>query len=87
MLGGIVTVLVTIMSLLAAMAFRQRFRGATVLFYLTIASLIVPSILISLGLGVMFQVLGWPTNWFSLWLGGSFDLDAADRLFDYARHL
>lgn len=69
MLGAIVTVLVASMSLLAAMSFRQRFRGATLLFYLTIASLIVPSILISLGLGVMFQVLGWPTNWFSSGLG------------------
>jgi len=51
------------------MAFRQRFKGSTVLFYLTIASLIVPSILISLGLGVMFQVMGWSTNWFSSGLG------------------
>ncbi|NER84918.1 MAG: ABC transporter permease subunit, partial [Leptolyngbya sp. SIO1D8] len=57
------------MSVLAAMAFRQRFKGSTVLFYLTIASLIVPSILISLGLGVMFQVLGWSTNWFTSGLG------------------
>ncbi|NEP20043.1 MAG: ABC transporter permease [Leptolyngbya sp. SIO4C1] len=68
-LGGIVTVLAASMSVLAAMAFRQRFRGSTVLFYLTIASLIVPSILISLGLGVMFQVMGWPTNWLSSGLG------------------
>jgi len=68
-LGIIVTVIVASMSTLAAMAFRQRFRGSTVLFYLTIAALIVPSILISLGLGVMFQVLGWPTNWFTSGLG------------------
>ncbi|MEO1399784.1 MAG: ABC transporter permease [Cyanobacteria bacterium J06635_1] len=68
-LGGIITVLVASMSVLAAMAFRLRFRGSTVLFYLSIASLIVPSILISLGLGVMFQVMGWPTNWFSSGLG------------------
>ena len=37
--------------------------------YLTIASLIVPSILISLGIGVVFQVMGWQTNWFSSGLG------------------
>jgi len=69
MLGALVTVLAVGMSVLAAMAFRQRFKGSTVLFYLTIASLIVPSILISLGLGVMFQVMGWSTNWFSSGLG------------------
>lgn len=68
-LGAIVTVLVASMSLLAAMAFRKRFKGSTVLFYLSIASLIVPSVLISLGLGVMFQVLGWSTNWFTSGLG------------------
>ncbi|MEM1239720.1 MAG: ABC transporter permease [Cyanobacteria bacterium P01_H01_bin.26] len=68
-LGGLVTVLVTGMAVSAAMAFRQRFRGSTVLFYLSIASLIVPSILISLGLGVMFQVMQWPTRWYSSGLG------------------
>lgn len=68
-LGGIVTVLVGAFSLLGAMAFRQRFKGSTLLFYLTLASLIVPSILISLGLGVMFQLLGWQTQWFSSGLG------------------
>ncbi|MEA5462559.1 ABC transporter permease [Leptothoe sp. PORK10 BA2] len=69
MLGGIVTLLVATMSVSAAMAFRQRFKGATVLFYLSIASLIVPSILVSLGLGVMFQVMKWPTKWYSSGLG------------------
>ncbi|MEL7315486.1 MAG: ABC transporter permease [Cyanobacteria bacterium J06559_3] len=68
-LGAIVTLLAAGMSVLAAMAFRQRFRGSTMLFYLTVASLIVPSILISLGLGVMFQVMEWPTNWFTSGLG------------------
>ena len=68
-LGGIVTLLVAGMSVLTAMAFRLRFRGSTALFYLSIASLIVPSVLISLGLGVMFQVMGWPTRWFTSGIG------------------
>jgi putative spermidine/putrescine transport system permease protein len=51
------------------MGFRQRFRGSTVIFYLTIASLIIPSILVSLGIGITFQVMGWQTNWFSSALG------------------
>jgi putative spermidine/putrescine transport system permease protein len=68
-LGGIVMVLTAAVAVLSSMAFRQRFRGANVLFYLTIAGLIVPSVLISLGLGVMFQVLGWSTNWLTSGLG------------------
>ncbi|MEA5419098.1 ABC transporter permease [Spirulina sp. CCNP1310] len=69
LLGAIVTLLAAATSVLSSMAFRERFKGATPLFYLTIASLIVPSILISLGIGVMFQVFGWPTNWLTSGLG------------------
>lgn len=36
---------------------------------MTVASLIVPSILVSLGIGVVFQVMGWQTNWFTSGLG------------------
>ena len=35
------------------------------LFYLAVASLVVPSILISLGIGVLFQLLGWDAAWYS----------------------
>jgi len=68
-LGAVVMALTAALSVLAAMGFRQRFKGSTVIFYLTVASLIVPSILISLGIGVAFQVMGWQTNWFSSGLG------------------
>jgi putative spermidine/putrescine transport system permease protein len=56
-------------SVLAGLAFRRRFKGSSFIFYLTIASLIVPSVLISLGIGIAFQVLGVETNWFSSGLG------------------
>lgn len=68
-LGLVITLLTAAISVLASMAFRQRFRGSTPIFYLTIASLIVPSILISLGIGVMFQALRWDTNWLTSGLG------------------
>ena len=45
-----------VVSLLAGLAFRRRFRFSGALFYLTVASLIVPSILVSLGIGLMFNV-------------------------------
>jgi len=51
--------------LLAGRAFRRRFRGATGLFYLAVASLVVPSIVISLGIGVLFQQVGLRPSWYS----------------------
>lgn len=68
-LGIIVLILSVIVSVLAGLAFRSRFRGANFLFYLTISSLIVPSVLVSLGIGIAFQVLGIETDWFSSGLG------------------
>jgi putative spermidine/putrescine transport system permease protein len=69
LLGIIVTLLSIGVTVMAALAFRQRFRGSNVIFYLTIASLIVPSVLVSLGIGIAFQVLGIETNWFSSGIG------------------
>jgi putative spermidine/putrescine transport system permease protein len=68
-LATLVTLLTVVLSLLAGLAFRKRFRGATAVFYLAVASLIVPSILISLGIGLMFNILGWETAWYSSALG------------------
>lgn len=68
-LGFSVAVLSILVSVPAAMAFRTRFKGSNIIFYLTIASLIVPSVLVSLGIGITFQVLGLSTNWFSSGLG------------------
>ncbi len=68
-LGLVVMLIAAAFSVMASMSFRSRFKGSTALFYLAISSLIVPSILISLGIGVVFQVLGLTTNWFSSGLG------------------
>lgn len=65
MLALLVMAATVVISLSAGLAFRRRFHGATILFYLSIASLIVPSILLSLGIGLMFSQLGWDTNWYS----------------------
>jgi len=58
----LVTVLV---SLLAGLAFRRKFIGASALFYLAVASLVVPSIIVSLGIGVLFSQLGFQPSWFT----------------------
>ena len=65
MLGVMVMIVTVLVSLLAGLAFRRKFVGATPLFYLSVASLVVPSIIISLGIGVLFQQLGLEPAWYS----------------------
>ena len=62
-LGLMVMVATVVLSVMGGLAFRHRFRGATFLFYLVITSLIIPSILVSLGVGLIFNILGWEVNW------------------------
>jgi putative spermidine/putrescine transport system permease protein len=68
-LGLMVMVATTLIALLAGLAFRRRFYGATALFYLTVSSLVVPSILISLGIGIGFQQAGVRPAWYSSGFG------------------
>ncbi len=56
-LGLVVMVLTVILSLMAGMAFRKKFMLAGALFYATVSSLIVPSIVISLGVALEFRIL------------------------------
>jgi putative spermidine/putrescine transport system permease protein len=65
LLGLMVMVTTVAVALAAGLAFRRRFRGSAVLFYLAVASLIVPSILVSLGIGLLFRILGLPPAWYS----------------------
>lgn len=68
-LGTVVMVTTVVVSFMAGLAFRRRFPGSTALFYLAIASLIVPSVLISLGIGLMFRLFGLDAAWWSSGLG------------------
>ncbi len=56
-LGVTVMVLTVVISVSAGMAFRRRFRGQALLFYIALASLIVPSLITSLGIAVEFRLL------------------------------
>ena len=62
-LGLLVMVTTVVVSVMAGLAFRKRFAGSGVLFYLAIASLVIPSILISLGVGLIFNQLGFRIHW------------------------
>ncbi len=64
-LGVMVMAATTVVAVAAAVAFRQRFRGAGALFTLTVASLIVPGVLVSLGIGLTFSLLGWDASWWN----------------------
>jgi putative spermidine/putrescine transport system permease protein len=68
-LGVIVMVVTVLFAVSAGLAFRRRFVGSGVIFYIAVASLIVPSILVSLGIGLMFNIMEWELNWYSSGLG------------------
>ena len=56
-LGIFVMILTVILSVSAGLAFRKKFLGSDLLFYTTIASLIVPSIVLSLGVALEFRLI------------------------------
>jgi putative spermidine/putrescine transport system permease protein len=56
-LGTVVMVLTMALSLAAGLAYRKRLPGGTVLFYVVVASLIMPSIIVSLGIGLQFRLI------------------------------
>lgn len=62
-LGLMVMTTTVIVSVMGGLAFRKRFAGSTVLFYLIITSLVIPSILVSLGVGLIWSQSGLPVHW------------------------
>ena len=56
-LGAVVMVLTVGLSLLAGLAYRKKLPGGSTLFYVVVASLIMPSIIVSLGIGLMFRLI------------------------------
>jgi putative spermidine/putrescine transport system permease protein len=62
-LGTLVMVLTVLLSLSAGLAFRKRLRGGDMLFYVTVASLIMPSIVVSLGIALQFRLLDAALKW------------------------
>ncbi|GJD42724.1 hypothetical protein AFCDBAGC_0563 [Methylobacterium cerastii] len=56
-LSFVVMVLTVVLAFFAGLAFRKGFRGANALFAIAVASLIVPSIVVSLGIGLEFRLV------------------------------
>ncbi len=56
-LGLVVMAVTVVFSVLAGLAFRKKLRGGNLLFFVVVASLIMPSIIVSLGIGLEFRLL------------------------------
>jgi putative spermidine/putrescine transport system permease protein len=56
-LGAAAMALTVVLSVLAGLAFRKKLRGGNALFYVSVASLIMPSIIVSLGIGLQFRLI------------------------------
>lgn len=57
LLGAVVMAFTVTLSVLAGLAFRKRLAGGNALFFVTVASLIMPSIIVSLGIGLQFRLI------------------------------
>ena len=68
-LAVIVEVVSVVFSVAAGLAYRRGFKGSGWIFYLTVASLIIPSFLVSMGIGIGFTNLGLLASWWSAGLG------------------
>ena len=62
-LGVMVMVTTVVVSVMGGLAFRRKFAGSGVLFYLVITALVIPSILVSLGVGLVFTQTHLPIHW------------------------
>lgn len=62
-LGLMVMVTTVVLSVMGGLAFRKKFRGSSIVFYLIITSLVIPSILVSLGVGLIFSQAGLTVHW------------------------
>jgi putative spermidine/putrescine transport system permease protein len=68
-LAIIVTIITVVVSFLAGLAFRRRFHGDGVVFYLMIGSLVAPGLVLSIGIGLLLNFIGIPAAWYSSAVG------------------
>ena len=79
-LALLVSALTVVISVAAGLGFRRRFPGAGLLFYIAIASLVMPSLLVGFGIGLGFQMLDLPQGLFTSALGAQLTWTAPLRL-------
>ena len=80
-LGVVVMLCTVVLSVLAGLAFRKKLSGGNTLFFVTVASLIMPSIIVSLGIGLQFRLIDSGIKWVLT------AVDATDLLENYGTSL
>lgn len=68
-LGAAVMACTVVFSVLAGLAFRKKLAGSNALFFVVVASLIMPSIIVSLGIGLEFRLIDSGIKAALEWLG------------------
>ena len=65
LLAALVSAITVLVSVAAGLGFRRRFPGSGALFYLAVASLVMPSLLVGFGIGLGFRLFGWQADLFT----------------------
>ncbi len=68
-LAVIVTAITVVVSFMAGLAFRRRFVGDTIVFYVMIGSLVAPGLVLGIGVGLITSYLGLEASWYTTALG------------------
>lgn len=68
-LAMLVAGITVVLSVAAGLGFRRNFPGSGVVFYIAVASLVMPGLLVGFGIGLGFQFLGLNTSLFTSALG------------------
>jgi putative spermidine/putrescine transport system permease protein len=68
-LAALVSLATVVISVAAGLAFRRPFPGSGVVFYVAVASLVMPSLLVGFGIGLEFKFLGIEPSLFTSALG------------------
>jgi putative spermidine/putrescine transport system permease protein len=68
-LALIIMAITVVVSVASGLAFRERFRGSGLIFYAALVSLVAPGYVLGIGIGLMFQLLDLPTDWYTSALG------------------
>ena len=68
-LAALVSGITVLFAVAAGLGFRRKFPGSGIVFYVAVASLVMPGLLVGFGIGLGFQFLGFQTSLFTSALG------------------
>lgn len=68
-LALMVTVITVVVSIAAGLGFRKQAKGSSAVFYAVIIALTAPGYILGIGIGLMFNLFGWQTDWYTSALG------------------